>query len=69
MRTRQTRRPQPAPPPQTDYRDDAGAWFLVLDRARKQRDYERAAEALRELRRLGVVVRFMPPAAAKGGAA
>lgn len=34
------------------------AWFAVLERAREEGDYERAAQAERELRRLGVAVRF-----------
>ena len=34
------------------------AWFAVLERARIDHDYERAAAATRELRRLGVEVKF-----------
>lgn len=34
------------------------AWFAVLERARLDEDHERAAEAIRQLRRLGVHVRF-----------
>jgi len=34
------------------------AWFVVLERAREQGDFERAAKAQRELRRLGVIVRL-----------
>jgi len=34
------------------------AWFVVLERARDTNDFERAAEALRQLKRLGVTVRF-----------
>lgn len=34
------------------------AWFIVLERARETRDYERAAEAIRQLRKLGVTVKF-----------
>jgi hypothetical protein len=41
-----------------EHRNSPVYWFVVLDDAREQRDYERAAEAIRELRRLGVVVRF-----------
>lgn len=39
-------------------RDSIVFWFVVLDKAREQFDFERAAEAVRELRRLGVIVRF-----------
>jgi hypothetical protein len=35
-------------------------WFAVLERARADRNYERAAEALRELRRLGIDIRYRP---------
>ncbi len=34
------------------------AWFAVLERARLTDDFELAAQAQRELARLGVVVRF-----------
>ena len=33
-------------------------WFVILDRARMDDDFERAAQAQRELKRLGVNVRF-----------
>lgn len=36
----------------------ATAWFAVLECARNANDFERAATAVRELRRLGVEVRF-----------
>jgi len=35
------------------------AWFAVLERANESGDVERAAQALRELRRLGVIVRYV----------
>lgn len=38
--------------------DSPIAWFLVLERARRMRDFERAAQATRELKRLGVTVRY-----------
>ncbi len=41
-----------------DPRDCPTAWFAVLERARMDGDFERAAEAIRQLRRLGVTVRF-----------
>jgi predicted signal transduction protein with EAL and GGDEF domain len=34
------------------------AWFAVLERARLDDDFERASEAVRQLRRLGVRVKF-----------
>jgi hypothetical protein len=38
--------------------DSPVAWFLVLERARIERDFVRAAEAQRQLERLGVKVRY-----------
>ena len=38
----------------------ATAWFAVLDRAREVGDFEKAAEAQRQLKHLGVIVRFEP---------
>ena len=35
-------------------------WFAELERSIEKADFEGAAEALRELRRLGVVVRYRP---------
>ena len=43
---------------QPDPQDCATAWFAVLERARLDNHFERAAEAVRELRRLGVQVKF-----------
>ena len=40
--------------------DCTTVWFARLERAKSQHDFERAAEAVRELRRLGVDVRFAP---------
>ena len=51
--------------------DSAVAWFVVLERARITGDYELAAQAAGELRRLGVRVKFAPRPAngnVKGGA-
>jgi ferric-dicitrate binding protein FerR (iron transport regulator) len=45
---------------ETEYRDSAVYWFVRLDNAHELQDHERAAEAIRELRRLGVDVRFKP---------
>jgi hypothetical protein len=44
--------------------DCATAWMAVLERARRVGDFERAAQATRELRRLGIVVRFTRPESA-----
>lgn len=40
--------------------DCATVWFARLERAKAQNDFEAAAVAVRELRRLGVTVRFRP---------
>lgn len=42
-----------------DPRNSVVAWFLVLDRAHEDCDREREEEALRELLRLGLEVRFV----------
>ena len=39
---------------------DAVAWFAVLENARCHADFERAAQAKRELERLGVKVIYSP---------
>lgn len=41
-----------------DHRDQPTYWFALLEIARAQGDHETAAEALRELRRLGVRVSY-----------
>lgn len=38
--------------------DSPVAWFVVLERARQDNDFERAAQATQELKRLGVTVRY-----------
>lgn len=43
-----------------NYRDQPTYWFAILDIARERDDYDRAAEANRELKRLGVDVSFRP---------
>lgn len=43
---------------QVEYSNSPVAWFCVLERARKDGDSQREAEAKRNLRRLGVDVRF-----------
>lgn len=40
--------------------DCAAVWFAILERAKNRNDFELAAKAERELRRLGVDVRFVP---------
>jgi len=39
---------------------DAVAWFAVLENARQRADFDRAAQARRELKRLGVAVKYLP---------
>lgn len=36
-------------------------WFARLEIARSESDFETAGDAIRQLRRLGVIVRFRPP--------
>jgi len=38
----------------------ATVWFAVLERAKNRHDFHLAARAERELKRLGVDVRFIP---------
>lgn len=59
---------KPDRPPGRDYRDEPTFWFASLEVARERGDFERAAEAKRQLRRLGVIVHFERPAAKEGGA-
>lgn len=42
----------------TPQSDDVTLWFLVLRRAHLEGNHERAADAIRKLRGLGVEVRF-----------
>jgi hypothetical protein len=44
-----------------DHRQEPTYWFAVLEIAREQGDFERAAEAKRELQRLGVHVSYERP--------
>jgi hypothetical protein len=50
-------RSDPAPPP-SETQPTLAAWLLALGIAEEDGDSERAAEARRELERLGVLVRF-----------
>lgn len=38
--------------------DCPSVWFARLERAKNLHDFERAAEAVRELKRLGIIVKF-----------
>jgi hypothetical protein len=49
-----------------DHRDEPTYWFAVLEIARERGDFERAAEAKRQLRRLGVYVSYERPETGKG---
>lgn len=42
-----------------DTQDSPAAWFVELEIARRANDYERAARAVRELKRLGVSVKYI----------
>ncbi len=44
--------------PDDEIKDSPIAWFYILEDARRQGDFERAAKAQRELERLGVHVRY-----------
>lgn len=46
---------------QSDHRESPTYWFAVLEIAREQSDYESAAEAQRQLSRLGVRVAYPRP--------
>jgi hypothetical protein len=43
-----------------DHRNEPTYWFAVLEIARQKGDFERAAEAQRELQRLGVYISYQP---------
>jgi len=43
-----------------DYRENTVTWFAELELARRRGDYERAAKAQQQLRRLGVKVQYEP---------
>jgi hypothetical protein len=59
------------PTPTEDYTDEPIYWFAVLDRAVERGDHAAAADAQRQLDRLGVRVRYgrqrRPGAANAGG--
>ena len=41
-----------------NFQNSPVAWFVVLERAKKDNDFELAAKAKRELERLGVIVKY-----------
>jgi len=41
---------------ETDWRNSPVAWFAALERARRIEDFELAAEAQRQLKRLGIII-------------
>jgi hypothetical protein len=41
-----------------DFHNSTVAWFVALEKAREDHDFERAAEAKRQLERLGVIVKY-----------
>jgi hypothetical protein len=51
-----------------DHRYEPTYWFAVLEIAREQGDFEQAAEAKRELRRLGISVSYRRPESRREGA-
>ena len=44
--------------PARDHRDQPTYWFAILEIARQRDDFEQAAEAKRQLKRLGVTVTY-----------
>ncbi len=50
----------PATKTTDEFRDNPTFWFVRLENAREREDHEAAAEAIRELRRLGVSISFSP---------
>jgi len=51
-----------------DYNESPVAWFCVLEQALERGNFERAANAQKELRRLGIEVRYTRLAATQRGA-
>lgn len=43
-----------------DYENSPTAWFVTMETARQRGDFARAAEAQKQLKRLGVEVRYRP---------
>jgi len=55
-------------PVKIDYNESPVAWFFILERALERGNFERAANAQKELRRLGIEVRYTRLAATQRGA-
>ncbi len=53
-------------PSSRDHRDQPTYWFATLEIARERQDHDAAAEAIRELRRLGIRVRYSQPEPRQG---
>jgi hypothetical protein len=51
-----------------DHRQEPTYWFAILEIARERGDFQQAADAKRELRRLGVCVTYQPRKSPKGAA-
>lgn len=45
----------------TDARNSPVAWFVMLERARASNNFVLAAQAMQELSRLGVIVKYSRP--------
>lgn len=43
--------------------DSPVGWFVALERARERNDIERAADAIKQLRRHGIKVEYLSPSA------
>lgn len=54
--------------PDEEWRDCPTAWFSLLEKAKETHNFERAAEAERQLARLGVRVKYTRPAKAVANA-
>ncbi len=48
-----------------DHRNEPTYWFAVLEIAREKGDFDGAADAREQLKRLGVCVNYEPPARAE----
>jgi hypothetical protein len=59
---KEQRKKEPARPPE----DSPVVWFAVLERAKRTNDFDLAAQARRELVRLGVKVSFLPSVGQRG---
>ena len=55
-----------APPKNDPLEESPVVWFVMLERARMDRDFQRAAEAQRQLARLGVQVKYTRAGVSRG---